>query len=213
MTTATANRRPSKVVVLDLNGTLIKRLKQGDIALKEQLNRVNRPPDYFKWYNKRTHLTTWEKYDANIYGWKLANSVPCLYFRPHLEEFAQFLNTNKFEYLFWTTMPSENCRPIMEMLKSKGLRPTRETLSQEDCVENPLASSYFTKNRKDLTMLSKRLNVSIDSLLLIDDSDEKLYPREAENFRENFLEVQDYNPLNRDDAELCRIIGELKKYV
>ncbi|KAI5172585.1 hypothetical protein NEFER03_1660 [Nematocida sp. LUAm3] len=81
------------LLVFDLNGTLMKRVKEN----AEKYLKVR---------------------DADGYVPRCAN---LLYIRPHIKELSVFLHENKINYIFWTTAMEHNAVHLVNLVKKHGM--------------------------------------------------------------------------------------------
>lgn len=136
-----------KMIVFDLNCTLLKRIEKKDKLTIGNLKEKNIIPD----------------------GVQKNNYV---YLRPHLSTLANFLHTHNVRYTFWTTCMKVNCLKLINIIQPI-LHKNDGYLCQDDCtlgtVKGNIKADKWVKN---LDVVKKKY--SVDSIL-VDDSIEKRY--------------------------------------
>ena len=139
----TEGRRASAIVVLDINGTLLKRIHRREAS---------------------AHRTTEEKAQAH----KIKDHL--VYARPHLQLLSSFLESSGTDYVFWSTMHGHNLRLYVEHLRAFGFSKYLACYDQSSCTECSRATGARTKKSvKDLNVIAAAHDVSVDSCVLVDD--------------------------------------------
>lgn len=163
--------------VFDLNGTLLKRISKPSQDIKKLAAK-------------------------NIYPVG-ETKIHFIFFRPHLNDLADFLHTNKIPYIFWSTATYENTEILVKLLKPIFLN-VKGFLSYQECeVGKEKGDIKAEKWVKNLEKTRKLFGVSdFNNLYLIDDSVEKVYNDQ------NYIPIKRFNGEN--DDEILFLIENLK---
>jgi NLI interacting factor-like phosphatase len=84
--------KEGKMIVFDLNGTLVARVKHGKGAILKL-----REPE------------------------KVMKNGDLVYVRPYLKELVEFLHSNKVQYMLWTTAEEHNAVQMIDVVKRHGI--------------------------------------------------------------------------------------------
>ncbi|KCZ82231.1 hypothetical protein H312_00254 [Anncaliia algerae PRA339] len=139
------------MIVFDINGTLLKRVKR----------------------TEKEHIRNLEK---NQFLPISHDSIYNYYFRKDLDKLSSFLDTNSVPYCFWTTMFEKNANICTELLKTVGFTKYLKIYNQDQClIGNNKGKVKAEKWVKNLEIPSGELDVPLDRCVLIDDDLVKVY--------------------------------------
>lgn len=151
------------LVVLDINGTLIKRIYQYD---KKSTDNTQSLPTSF-----------------NIIGGYR------VYYRQNLCELSKFLNSfSNINYVFWSTMNQKNVYMHVKSLEQFGFKKYIGYYDTSHCkIGKEKGNIRAEKWVKDLKVVSNAHNIELDNCILVDDDPLK------STSTNNFIHIKTYN--------------------
>lgn len=124
-----------------------------------------------------------------------------IYVRPHLEKLVKYLHDNEISYVLWTTAMEHNAIHLINAVREKGLNQYKSALFHAHSTQIP---GHPFKRSKNMQMIADKYNTSIENIFLIDDESMKCIPESCH------VPIDTYDPMNKEDDALIRIIDTLK---
>ncbi|KAF7684487.1 hypothetical protein TCON_0307 [Astathelohania contejeani] len=186
-------KRP--IIVLDINGTLLKRVHRSKSELLRDYKERGITPDIS---TKDYHM----------------------YIRPNINVLINTLHSLPVNYVFWSTAYKHNVKVMADILASLGMDRAISAYDQTHCdkmvnrnlvMGNPKMEAALSKIKadrfiKDLSKISKWFDIPLEYCCLVDDNEMKSIGGQ------NFIEVCEFDPI-QEDNELIRLSKELERFI